>query len=356
MPDSRPRDSGFNSIGNLLSTPYDADDSDGDEELFTPNASARTPTPATAPSSAKGYKGILEVKMRSLSHDDVEGEEDDDESTIRFKPHTPIKGAGVSGVISTNNSPSSRQSMESGRVRPPTIVEFPGPSLQPAQGHGFGYPNVHQRPLKGDPLACTRANANRPNEESRIEDSPRTPPRIKSSTTRYPPLPPNLPSRSSHHLSPHRPDQAPTFLLPPPSSPISPLLAAPPKSHISPLSPPFSPFATASRDSGHSRDSSITSESIRAYDIMAEKKAFFREGHEELMSSFSPFVSVKLYEAQRKESGDSAWLAQAQEARGRIKWIILAVLISTLAIVGGLAAYSVTRPSSSSSSHAIVRS
>ncbi|WWD22090.1 hypothetical protein CI109_106579 [Kwoniella shandongensis] len=389
-PDAHPRDSGFNSIGNLLSTPYDTDDSDG-EELVTPyNQSPineRRPSPLPT-ATTEGHNDVLEARVKSYEsgiHTDYS--DDDDGSTIRFKPHTPIKEG-------TRWSGASRQRHQSVESRPPTIVEFPEPSLQPSQGHGFGYP---QSTASGTTAALrpsmSRSTSNPnvgPNTQQHRE-VPRTPTRSRTvpdpSSMGYPPSP-----STNYHLSPHhRPTQPQisitttfpltspqrSFVLPPPSSPISPLLAAPPKSHISPLSPPISPFATSSGggSGGRSRSSS-TSESIRGFDIMTEKKALFREGHEELMSPFSPrmkgmkplalasesglrnggtrrasgmdfwkrfSVSVRVDEAQRKDGGDSTWLAQAHQTRGQIKKMIFVGLLLTTCLVVILVVYFTTR-------------
>ncbi|KAE8538298.1 hypothetical protein D1P53_005640 [Cryptococcus gattii VGV] len=91
----------------------------------------------------------------------------------------------------------------------------------------------------------------------------------------------------------------PSILLPAPASPISPLLAAPPQAHYSPLPSPSSSHPSPHRHTPSSSPStprhilpharaSSTSESIKGFDLLAEKKAFFREGEEELITPFSP--------------------------------------------------------------------
>ncbi|OCF37430.1 hypothetical protein I316_00551 [Kwoniella heveanensis BCC8398] len=408
----RPRDSGVQAIGAFFATPYDSDAESDFDELPTPAQSAATiPNPpigrnpvarartgdvsVNVVNTPKGYKNALEAKIRSQAGE-LDGnwsEEDDEEENydgrrqyehqeqlkeVQLQPPSPVKG---------------RQSDESGRVRPLTVVEFPEPSLQPEQGHGRGYPQspahgdatrdhgengiglglTHTQPLR--PAGPVRSHSDDHNGSTHALGHPRTPPRtntaplqprFNSAQSQYPPsiqvLPPHPQPHAQNHnarpqprlntsLSPPR-----TIALPPPSSPISPLLAAPPKPHFSPLSPPSSPFA---KPSSNGRPDS-TNGSIRGFDAMAEKKAFFREGQEELMSPFSTrrterkragrantksaimlsgmdfwkrfSVHVKLDEAEKAQAkaGDangSAWLNKAQEQRSRIKKIIWAFLV-----------------------------
>ncbi|WVF69913.1 hypothetical protein IAT40_004697 [Kwoniella sp. CBS 6097] len=434
----RPRDSGVGAIGAFFATPYDSDADSDFDEIPTPARSANT-TPTSNPAivrnpvararagsvsvnvnTPKGYKNALEAKIRSQAGE-LDGnwsEEEDEEgiyngrrrgdqeeqlNEVQLQPPSPIKG---------------RQSDESGRVRPLTVVEFPEPSLQPEQGHGRGYPQqqkqqhhaasppdygngiglglglTHTQPLRpagpvpshsddnngftheralGHPPAPLRSNT------APLQTQTQPQPRSNSQQGQYPsairvhPPPtrtgrPQQPRLNTSSLSPPR-----TIALPPPSSPISPLLAAPPKPHFSPLSPPSSPFASPS---ANGRPDS-TNGSIRGFDAMAEKKAFFREGQEELMSPFSTrrterkrtgrantksamilsgmdfwkrfSVHVKLDEAEKAQakSGDrnsSAWLNKAQEQRGRIKKIIWAFLVLLIILIAALVVYFVTKP------------
>ncbi|KIR57661.1 hypothetical protein I314_06556 [Cryptococcus bacillisporus CA1873] len=107
----------------------------------------------------------------------------------------------------------------------------------------------------------------------------------------YPSVP-NIPPAITNGLFP-----LPPILLPAPASPISPLLAAPPQAHYSPLPSPSSSHPSLHRHLPSSSPStprhilpharaSSTSESIKGFDLLGEKKAFFREGEEELITPF----------------------------------------------------------------------
>lgn len=108
----------------------------------------------------------------------------------------------------------------------------------------------------------------------------------------YPSVP-NIPPAITTGLFP-----LPPILLPAPASPISPLLAAPRQAHYSPLPspssshpsphrhPPSSSPSTPTHILPHARASS-TSASIKGFDLLGEKMAFFREGEEELITPFS---------------------------------------------------------------------
>jgi hypothetical protein len=54
------------------------------------------------------------------------------------------------------------------------------------------------------------------------------------------------------------------------------------------LALPRSPFALAGTSGPRGSVSSISSESIKGFDLMKEKKALFREGQDELLTPFSP--------------------------------------------------------------------
>ncbi|WWC67832.1 uncharacterized protein I206_101749 [Kwoniella pini CBS 10737] len=385
----RPRDSGVQAIGAFFSTPYDSDlESDSEEIIPTPKSYTHTPIARTRSTRAisvnsnvkttKGLKDALEAKIKSqtgeLYHwDNIQGEnqhhyatdekDDDEEEEDKMENLELPKSPARRELIS-------RQSDESGRVRPLTVVEFPEPTLQPNQGHGKGYPqplnnlrpNTPIRSPSDDQSAYSSEYSNIP---FRLNTSPlnsnRPQPRINTTS-----------------LTPPR-----VILLPPSTSPISPMLAAPPQSHFSPLSSPSSPFTSSYKENGHGKTDSING-SIRGYDIMVEKKALFREGQEELMSPFSTRrekpgrsglnrksqtkstflasgmdfwkrfnVHVKLDEAEKAQhtagskcTNESAWLSKAQERRGRIKKIIWVVLLIIIILAGGLTAYFLTRPSS----------
>ncbi|WWC59371.1 uncharacterized protein I303_101923 [Kwoniella dejecticola CBS 10117] len=405
----RPRDSGVQAIGAFFSAPYDSDlESDTDEPIPTPQSQARTPIArarsaravSVSVKTAKAYKDALEAKIKSqtgeLDHWDNTHEYnqdgglghdyygDEDRMEDLEPPRSPAK-----------RDISSRQSDESGRVRPLTVVEFPEPTLQPTQGHGKGYPSPSPSsspsskptpPYNPRPNAPPPSHSDDGHHHTSTEGYPRTPFRTNTS-------PGGLqPTHSSHDghfqgrpqpridtssLSPPR-----TILLPPPASPISPMLAAPPQPHFSPLSLPSSPFAKSSAlGHGHGKTDSMNG-SIRGFDIMAEKKALFREGQEELMSPFSTrrarpgrtgpngksqtksaflasgmdfwkrfSVHVKLDEAEKAQAAGkqgvngSAWLSKAQERRGRIKKMIWVFLLLLVILAGGLTAYFLTRPS-----------
>ncbi|WWC87027.1 uncharacterized protein L201_001910 [Kwoniella dendrophila CBS 6074] len=390
--DSRPRDSGVQAIGAFFSTPYDSDyDSDNEEISIPPinsnepnskndngtitiqpvvrSRSSRAISVSVSKAQAKAHKDALEAKIKSQAGelddwDNNDNDNDDDyDDEIIEPPVSPAKRIGNG----------SWQSDESGRVRPLTVVEFPEPTLQPDQGHGKGYPQPpsHNPQRPNGPI---RSQSDGPNGSTRTSPSPN---RSNTSPSNYHPQPGNksIPriDTSNGGLSPPR-----TIMLPPPSSPISPLLAAPPKPVFSSLSPPSSPFASPSR---HGRGGSSSNGSIRGFDVMAEKKALFREGQEELISPFSTrrdkpgrsglngksqtksaFLAsgmdfwkrfeghVKLDEQERaanKESGkESAWLSKAQERNGRIKKMIWVFLVILIILVVALVAYFVTKPSS----------
>ncbi|WWD00465.1 hypothetical protein V866_007380 [Kwoniella sp. B9012] len=356
----RPRDSGVHAIGAFFSTPYDSDLDSDDESISTTTNSNTTRQPVAVArarsaraisvnvnkATAKAYKDALEAKIKSQAGelDNWEDNQDDHDGREELEPpRSPLKRSEERG----------RQSDESGRVRPLTVVEFPEPTLQPDQGHGRGYPNSNAPP--------SYSNSNS------TSGYPRTPPRSNPNPTNAP-LRPN-PRIDTSGLSPPR-----TILLPPPSSPISPLLAAPPRPHFSPLSSPSSPFASPGAG-GHGRADSVSNGSIRGFDIMAEKKALFREGQEELFTPFSTrrnkpgrmgvngkqtksaflasgmdfwkrfSVHVRLDEQEKASKNENAWLSKAQERRGRIKKIIWVVVILLIIIVAALVAYFVTRPS-----------
>ncbi|WVW78586.1 hypothetical protein I302_100542 [Kwoniella bestiolae CBS 10118] len=354
----RPRDSGVQAIGAFFSTPYDSDfESDSESISTTTNTgtnrqpvararSARAVSVSVNKATAKGYKDVLEAKIKSQAGELDNWEDDENEQDELEPPRSPLK----------RNEERGRQSDESGRVRPLTVVEFPEPTLQPDQGHGRGYPNPTAPP-------SYTSNPNPPP----ATGYPRTPPRSTPTTAPLQPHRPN-PRIDTSELTPPR-----TILLPPPSSPISPLLAAPPQPHFSPLSPPSSPFASPA--GGHGPADSVSNGSISGFDIMAEKKALFREGQEELFTPFSTrrnrpgrvgvngkqtksaflasgmdfwkrfSVHVKLDEQEKASKNENAWLSKAEERRGRIKKMIWVFVILLIILIASLVAYFVTRPS-----------
>ncbi|WRT64881.1 uncharacterized protein IL334_001817 [Kwoniella shivajii] len=407
--EERPRDSGVHAIGAFFSSPYDSHyDSDPEEKsssIVIPslNSDARSRTPITRgrtrvgsvivnktcdqkqnqnqnQSQHQNYKNVLESKIKSQagevdiyeSFDELDGLSDE----VHYLHHGKDQQLKLPKSPAKSNEVTSRQSDESGRVRPLTVVEFPEPSLKPQQGYGKGYPSPnHSRTKPDGPIPS-------------LSDGPTAiPPIPKIVTTDPNQLRPELPSKgysigyihnsksqptidtASFSFSPPR-----TINLPPPSSPISPLLAAPPLPHFSPLSPPSSPFASA-RGVRQDRPDS-TNGSIRGFDIMAEKKALFREGQEELMSPFatrrterarqgraqtkSAFLAsgmdfwkrfnahAELDEGEKAVNGDSngsAWLSKAKARDGRIKKMIWIFLFLLVILIGALLVYFLTRPS-----------
>ncbi|WVQ92887.1 hypothetical protein IAS59_006705 [Cryptococcus gattii] len=172
---------------------------------------------------------------------------------------------------------------------------------------------------------------------------------------------PNIPLAITTGLFP-----LPPILFPAPASPISPLLAAPPQAHYFPLPSPSSSHPSPHRHTPSSSPStprhilpharaSSTSESIKGFDLLAEKKAFFREGEEELITPFSPrprnkpsplsngvrvsgadfwkrfSVSVRLDEIDRRKGSSSDWLSKAQ-AKRKQTLVIIAVVVGVVIV------------------------
>ncbi|WVQ84131.1 hypothetical protein IAT38_006278 [Cryptococcus sp. DSM 104549] len=377
---SHPRDSGVNAIGNLLSAPYDTDDElDSDAEtLSSPAVRMRQPVARAGPAVHAAQGWGVDAKVRSY-----EGE-------VAGGPQYAYGADAGQG----------RQSQESGVLRPPTVVEFPEPTLQPNQGHGYGGGGGGIQPTNGlglshgsPPRAPVRSNSGPGYQQGggyegnggyggQQRPSPQRSVTAPLQPARYPPQNPHQHSPQQSPYGQQRPHPTittalqppPSILLPPPSSPISPLLAAPPAPHFSPLASPSSPAGSPSprgspgspfrgpTQPAHSRASSA-SESIRGFDAMAEKKAFFREGQDELMVPFSPrrrepkpsglrqgtrasgmdfwkrfSVSVRLDEVEKQKGPSSDWLSKAQGERGNIRKIIFAVLLLIILMVAGIVA------------------
>jgi hypothetical protein len=220
-PPARP-DSEFQTIGTLLSSPYDDSDSDS-EEVQTPITlpSARlSPIKKGETKYSPPRKSLIQSRINGLG--DVAEEQEQQHGVISFPRPTRA------GLVTPNRSP----------YAPPIRTS---PSNQ-------SIPQTQLRPIS------------------------------------------NLQTRPSTPTMPHT--------LPPPSSPISPYLANP--QHQPPLPLPNSPFTNQTQSQSPSQpriSTSSTSDSLRGFDIMREKKALFRGGEEELMSPFSP-SSTK-----RQESG-----------------------------------------------------
>ncbi|WVN85752.1 uncharacterized protein L203_100903 [Cryptococcus depauperatus CBS 7841] len=336
----RPRDSGLNAIGTLLSKPYDDTDDESDYGQESVHTSAsRYPVARSGPVIGQA-QGSMAQKVKSF-----EGELDTSSDTMSAR------------------------------------VDFPSPILQKDQGHGtFGYSSSNSLPpttglglQSGVPRAPSRSNSNgalQPDYHAPLEGGRLLPARsftepLQINYNTYPP------QETGHRVAQHninmaRPPPRP-ILLPAPTTPISALLAAPPQPHFSPMAPPSptgSPALSVSHDMSsspipaHARASSAASESIRGYNIMAEKKAFFREGQEELFSPISPrprrakpsglqhgsraisgmdfwkrfSVSVHVDEAEKQKGASSDWLSKAQANRGMIKKMAY-VLVFLIALI-----------------------
>ncbi|KAK4684839.1 hypothetical protein P7C73_g5329, partial [Tremellales sp. Uapishka_1] len=166
-------------------------------------------------------------------------DEDDYKPSVQKAEGRPRVGSISQAVATANGVPRVRSHEGEIDERPRTIIDFPDPMLTPA---------------------------------------PRYPSRTHDAYNPQRPIPPETPY-SPRPSAPHH--------LPPPSSPISPMLAAPP----SLFTPPRSPFASPGVDNRASVAS--TTDSIRAFDIMKEKRALFREGQEDIMVPFSPRPRAK---------------------------------------------------------------
>lgn len=248
---------GFASIGNMLSSPYDEEPST--PLPITPQTPQRTSPMRPRIGTVRGEmytppgKSHLLDRVQSFEgqvDDHDQFDDDDDEIMLAFDRPSPSKLHRVYD----------RQSEESGRVRPQTIIDFPEPTL------------ASPIPLRVNPRPHFHRQASDP---------------IIPQQTRVTPQRPHIQIPTPTH-SPSRHDQYTIPALPCSGTPISPHLAAPPS-----LLPPQSPFGPNS--SG--RRGSTGSDSIKGFDMMKEKKALFRGGEEELFTPFSP------RKQRRQESG-----------------------------------------------------
>ena len=229
---------GFTSIGNMLSSPYD-DDEDHPEVIRTPVTPPRKAPPAhprlgTVRESKyqPPRKAALVERVQSF-----EGQVDQRES---YYDSDEEQGTVLAFDRPSPSSPAkSTQTAESGRVRPPTVVHFPEPTISPLRSPA---PIRHHQPPR--PIIHI----------------------------------PNTPTRSAAPIRAHSPGGQFTIpALPCSGTPVSPHLAL-----------PRSPFAMVNSPGARGSVSSISSESIKGFDLMKEKKALFREGQEELLTPFSP--------------------------------------------------------------------
>lgn len=259
----RPRDSGNGVIGNVLSAPYDTDDgSDADNAIIPKlHSDTRKPVDRSDPKVSQVASAVVQNVKSS------EGE----------------------AAVHANHQhgPCGRQP-----------IGFLTPNVQRNQGYGsYDYtqssnsiPSTNGLGLTSSPQRQKQSDTNAQAEHSQsVPNQSRTQPTHGN----YPPIR-NVPPAITTGLVPPR-----SILLPAPASPICPLLAAPPQAHYSPLPFPSSPHPSPHRTTPSSSPStpkhilaharaSTTSESIRGFDLLAEKKASFREGEEELMTPFSP--------------------------------------------------------------------
>ncbi|TYJ56316.1 hypothetical protein B9479_003008 [Cryptococcus floricola] len=328
-PPPRSRDSGVSAIGALLSTPYD--DSD-DESNYgpSPKPAKRHPVARQGPTIGQGGMAAVAQNVKSF-----EGELD----------------AG-SGHHMGFTSPEIHSQAPFGHQ----------PSLQPTNGLG----------LTASPPKPVRSYSNGPQPDYHVPMSGRVEPQRSNTAPmqhHYPPQP-----------SPQRRPQPPgintlpppmPINLPAPASPIAPFLAAPPSPHFSPMSAtsapsspvvgrPSSPSPSLARIPANAR-MSASSASIRGWDALAEKKAMFREGEDEVMSPFSTSrprnkpsglregtrasgmdfwkrfsVADKLDQAEKKDGPSSDWLSKAQNNRGLIKKMVFGGLFLIVIIVAAI--------------------
>lgn len=75
-------------------------------------------------------------------------------------------------------------------------------------------------------------------------------------------------------------------VVPPNTLPVAPMLAAPPRAHFSPMTPPASPSSKAIGAIEANLNSPLS-----GFDRMREKGTCFREGEDEVLTSFSPRIT-----------------------------------------------------------------
>lgn len=247
--DSTASGTDFAAIGNMLASPYDASEDESFETLKTPVTPERprmgkvresryqAPGKDTLMKRIQSFEGELKTAGKHLR--DSIYSDDEDGAILAFDKPSPRKS--ILKTTTTNT--------QSRSVRPPTVVHFPQPT--------FVSPVRSAEPIRSHPV--------RPHIQ--IPGSP-----------------------EGHHIGSsadgHQNDAYIIPSLPCSGTPVSPHLALPP------LAPPRSPFAAAAAayngPGSRGSVSSISSESIKGYEVMKEKKALFREGEDELLSPFSP--------------------------------------------------------------------
>lgn len=252
--------------------------------------------------SVHGHIGVVEEEM----------EDDRDEEILSYSVPSPTKNAPEHG--------------QEGGVRRSIIIDFPQPSLTPSS------------PLKSSTSSPLSSSPGRPQQSPPkpiLQKQPQNPfaspthPSTNQSSgpIAFPPVTKPHPMRPHIHIptihctppggTPPRivnqnrptlqssPERFTIPELPCSGTPVSPALAAPPQFSNSPLSPPRSPFSQDASSRGSV--SSISSDSIKGFEMMKEKKALFRGGEDELSSPFSPrkqgLNDVRINGAGRQESG-----------------------------------------------------
>lgn len=237
---------GFASIGNTIASPYNSEDESHESlrTLITPQSSPPRVGIVQETRYLPPGKDALIARVQSYEgkldrdgsyySDEFDDDNDEDGGMLAFDKPSP--------------GPSPRKEQETRpAARPITVVHFPEPTLiSPMRSH---------EPIRSSP------------QRPQIQ--------IPSSSPSPRPI---LHHDSSGHFT------IPT--LPCSGTPVSPHLAL-----------PRSPFAAAQAGFRESV-SSISSESIRGFEVMKDKKALFRGGEEELMSPFSPRTT-----GGRQESG-----------------------------------------------------
>ncbi|OXB37136.1 hypothetical protein LQV05_003782 [Cryptococcus neoformans] len=314
----RPRDSGIGAIGKLLSTPYDTNDESDADDAIIPKLHSDTKQPVDRSGPRVSQVASAVVQSIKSPEGDVHVHADHQHRAYGRQP-----------------------------------VSLPFPNVQHNQDYGsYTYTQSSNNIAPTSGLGLSSSAERQKQSDTNLQAGYCQSAPIQSHTqlthSNYPPIR-NVPLAIITGLIPPR-----SILLPAPASPISPLLAAPPQAHYSPFPSPSSPHpspyrpppssfpSTPRHNLAHARASS-TSESMRGFDLLAEKKAFFREGEEELMTPFSPRprnkpsalrngmrasgadfwkrfnVSVRLDEIDKQKGPSSDWLSKAQANRRILK-------------------------------------
>ncbi|WVQ74071.1 hypothetical protein IAR50_003654 [Cryptococcus sp. DSM 104548] len=330
-PPPRSRDSGVGAIGTMLSVPYDGSDDESDYGPSTQPAK-RHPVARQGPTIGQGGMAAVAQNVKSFE-----------------------------GVLDASSG------HDMGYASPDT-------QSHATFGHQSSLPPTNGLGLTASPPKPVRSYSNGPQPDYHVPMAGRVEPQRSNTAPlamphHYPPQP-----------SPQRRPQPPgintlpppmPINLPAPASPISPFLAAPPSPHFNPMSPtsapsspalnrPSSPSPSLARIPANAR-MSASSASIRGFDALAEKKAMFREGEDEVMSPFSTSrprnkpsglrqgtrasgmdfwkrfsVADKLDQAERKEGPSSDWLSKAQTNRGLIKKMVFGGIFLIIVIVAAI--------------------